>query len=181
MADPARALSVLSALQEAGVSLSIDDFGTGYSSMSYLKRLPVDELKIDRSFVTDMIAEGSDSVLVRSSIDLGHNLGLSVVAEGVEDQATASALADLGCDVLQGYHLARPMDAVSMTTWLANGPGGAPGGPADPGSLCRSTGDGRRARPAGLTRFEDRGSAVRSAGPRVGPVQGRAPRRRALP
>ncbi len=119
MADPAKALVVLTSLQSCGVSLSIDDFGTGYSSMSYLKRLPVDELKIDRSFVMDMIGNSSDSVLVRSSIDLGHNLGLSVVAEGVEDQATVSALAELGCDVLQGYHLARPMDATAMTQWMS--------------------------------------------------------------
>ena len=118
MADPARALAVLTALQQAGVSLSIDDFGTGYSSMSYLKRLPVDELKIDRTFVMDMIGSAGDSVLVRSSIDLGHNLGLSVVAEGVEDQATVHALANLGCDVLQGYHLARPMDTDAMTAWI---------------------------------------------------------------
>ena len=118
MADPAKALAVLTSLQQAGVSLSIDDFGTGYSSMSYLKRLPVDELKIDRSFVMDMIADSGDSVLVRSSIDLGHNLGLTVVAEGVEDQATVDALAGMGCDVLQGFHLARPMDAAAATAWL---------------------------------------------------------------
>ena len=122
MADPAKALAVLTGLQQAGVSLSIDDFGTGYSSMSYLKRLPVDELKIDRSFVMDMIANSSDNVLVRSSIDLGHNLGLSVVAEGVEDQETVQALADLGCDVLQGYHLARPVDAATTTAWIAARP-----------------------------------------------------------
>jgi EAL domain-containing protein (putative c-di-GMP-specific phosphodiesterase class I) len=101
------------------VALSLDDFGTGYSSMSYLKRLPVDELKIDRSFVTDMLAAGSDSVLVRSSIDLGHNLGLVVVAEGVEDQQTMAALGALGCDVVQGYHLARPMPPEVLTGWLA--------------------------------------------------------------
>ena len=122
MADPTKALAVLTSLQQAGISLSIDDFGTGYSSMSYLKRLPVDELKIDRSFVMDMIANSSDNVLVRSSIDLGHNLGLSVVAEGVEDQETVQALADLGCDVLQGYHLARPMDAATTTAWIAARP-----------------------------------------------------------
>src|SRR5262249_48366651 len=115
MTDPARALTVLTALQRAGISLSIDDFGTGYSSMSYLKRLPVDELKIDRSFVLDMLHSDNDTVLVRSSIDLGHNLGLSVVAEGVEDQATADALAELGCDQVQGYHLARPMTADAAT------------------------------------------------------------------
>jgi EAL domain-containing protein (putative c-di-GMP-specific phosphodiesterase class I) len=119
MTDPGRALGILTALQQSGVALSLDDFGTGYSSMSYLKRLPVDELKIDRSFVTDMLAAGSDSVLVRSSIDLGHNLGLVVVAEGVEDSQTMAALGVLGCDVVQGYHLARPMPAEALTRWLA--------------------------------------------------------------
>ncbi len=119
MADPTRALAVLQELQAAGISLSIDDFGTGYSSMSYLKRLPVDELKIDRSFVLEMLTNPSDSVLVRSSIDLGHNLGLAVVAEGVEDEASLQALSDLGCDVVQGYHLGRPMTSEAFTSWLA--------------------------------------------------------------
>ena len=96
----------------------IDDFGTGYSSLSYLQRLPVDELKIDRSFITDMVVNTSDGVLVRSAIDLGHSLGLSVVAEGVEDQVTADALAALGCDVVQGYHLSRPMTAAALSGWL---------------------------------------------------------------
>jgi len=120
MADPARALASLTALQQSGISLSIDDFGTGYSSMSYLKRLPVDELKIDRSFIVDMLGNDGDNVLVRSSIDLGHNLGLTVVAEGVEDQATVTALAGLGCDVLQGYHLAPPMTATATTEWMGS-------------------------------------------------------------
>jgi diguanylate cyclase (GGDEF)-like protein len=119
MADPARALAALTSLKASGISLSIDDFGTGYSSMSYLKRLPVDELKIDRSFVSEMLTNSSDDVLVRSSIDLGHNLGLSVVAEGVEDQETADALTRLGCDVVQGYHLARPMTVAAVTDWFA--------------------------------------------------------------
>jgi len=118
MADPPRAIAVLTALQQAGISLSIDDFGTGYSSMSYLKTLPIDELKIDRCFVMGMLANCSDGVLVRSAIDLGHNLGFSVVAEGVEDQLTMSALAELGCDIVQGYHLARPMSGPELTTWL---------------------------------------------------------------
>jgi diguanylate cyclase (GGDEF)-like protein len=118
MADPQRALTALTELRELGVAISIDDFGTGYSSMSYLKQLPVDELKIDRSFVMDMLAEGHDAVLVRSSIDLGHNLGLAVVAEGVEDEETLNALKLLGCDVVQGYHLARPMPASSFTDWV---------------------------------------------------------------
>ncbi|SNT06546.1 diguanylate cyclase (GGDEF) domain-containing protein [Geodermatophilus pulveris] len=120
MADPERALGALMELRNLGVAISIDDFGTGYSSMSYLKRLPVDELKIDRSFVMDMLAEGHDAVLVRSSIDLGHNLGLAVVAEGVEDEETLTALRALGCDVVQGYHLARPMPASAFTDWVVS-------------------------------------------------------------
>jgi diguanylate cyclase len=118
MADPARALGVLSQLKALGISLSIDDFGTGYSSMSYLKRLPVDELKIDRSFVMEMLADRDDAILVRSSIDLGHNLGMSVVAEGVEDEDTLGVLRELGCDVVQGYHLGRPMAAEALTDWF---------------------------------------------------------------
>jgi diguanylate cyclase (GGDEF)-like protein len=118
MADPARALTVLAELHQSGIALSIDDFGTGYSSMSYLKRLPIDELKIDKGFVIDMLANSGDHVLVRSLIDLGHNLGLSVVAEGVEDEATLTALRELRCDVAQGYHLARPMTGTEFTDWL---------------------------------------------------------------
>lgn len=118
MADPFRALAILTELQQSGISLSIDDFGTGYSSLSYVKHLPVDELKIDQSFITHLLTNSSDRVLVRAAIDLGHNLGLSVVAEGVEDQSTLMALAALGCDLAQGYHLARPMTAAALTDWL---------------------------------------------------------------
>ena len=88
MTDPVRALEVLGRLNEMGVQLSIDDFGTGYSSMAYLKNLPVHELKVDRSFVMQMTSNTSDAVIVRSTVDLGRNLGLRVVAEGVEDQTT---------------------------------------------------------------------------------------------
>jgi diguanylate cyclase (GGDEF)-like protein len=116
--DPERALTTITALHEAGIRLSIDDFGTGYSSMSRLRALPVSELKVDRGFVMGMLANPGDEVLVRSVVELGHNLGLSVVAEGVEDQATLEALARAGCDAVQGYHLARPMAAEAMTAWL---------------------------------------------------------------
>ena len=115
MGDPVRATEVLRRLHALGVSLSIDDFGTGYTSMAYLRRLPVDELKIDRSFVTNMTVNEHDAVLVRTAIDLGHNLGLTVVAEGVEDAAHVSALQALDCDVAQGYHYARPMPAAEVT------------------------------------------------------------------
>jgi diguanylate cyclase (GGDEF)-like protein/PAS domain S-box-containing protein len=118
MRDPAGALVVLRALAAAGIRLSLDDFGTGYSSMTYLRQLPVTELKVDRSFVSDLAAENADAVLVRSAVDLGHNLGLSVVAEGVEDAPTLSALQDLGCDVAQGFYVARPMPADQFGAWL---------------------------------------------------------------
>jgi EAL domain-containing protein (putative c-di-GMP-specific phosphodiesterase class I) len=97
-----------------GVRVSIDDFGTGYSSLSYLKQLPVDELKIDRSFVGSMTVDENQAVIVRSIIDLGHNLGLRVVAEGLEDEATLAQLAALGCDLAQGYYLGRPAPAESV-------------------------------------------------------------------
>ena len=118
MTDPGRALTVLQALDAMGVSLSIDDFGTGYSSMSYLKQLPVSELKIDRSFVMGLTTDADDVVLVQSAVDLGHNLGLNVVAEGVEDQATLSMLAAMGCDDLQGYFVSRPVPADRFGSWL---------------------------------------------------------------
>jgi diguanylate cyclase (GGDEF)-like protein len=116
--DPQRALATLTSLHNVGIQISIDDFGTGYSSMSYLKHLPVSELKVDRSFVFGMVGDADDAVLVRSVIELGHNLGLTVVAEGVEDQATLDALTRAGCDVAQGYHLGRPMAGDAFDTWL---------------------------------------------------------------
>jgi diguanylate cyclase (GGDEF)-like protein len=118
MSDAARCMDVLQRLHELGVRLSIDDFGTGYSSMVHLRRLPVDELKIDRSFVLGMTTMSQDAVLVRTAIDLGHNLGLTVVAEGVEGLEHAMALRDLGCDVAQGYHFARPMSGDAVTELL---------------------------------------------------------------
>jgi diguanylate cyclase (GGDEF)-like protein len=119
MANPALALKTLDGLHELGVRLSIDDYGTGYSSMAYLKRLPVDELKVDRSFVLNMTSRDNDAILVRSAIDLGHNLGLTVVAEGVEGPAHVAALRELGCDIAQGYHFARPMPADQLPQWLS--------------------------------------------------------------
>ena len=119
MGDPERGLTVLRALDGMGVGLSIDDFGTGYSSMSYLKNLPVRELKIDRSFVMGMATDDSDVVLVQSAVDLGHNLGLDVVAEGVEDASTQLSLTAMGCDLVQGYHIRRPVGATELEPWLA--------------------------------------------------------------
>jgi EAL domain-containing protein (putative c-di-GMP-specific phosphodiesterase class I) len=118
MANPALAMEILTGLDELGVRLSIDDYGTGYSSMAYLKRLPVDELKVDRSFILNMTASDNDAILVRSAIDLGHNLGLTVVAEGVEAEEHVRALRALGCDIAQGYHFARPMPAAELAEWL---------------------------------------------------------------
>jgi diguanylate cyclase (GGDEF)-like protein len=118
MADPPRAVALLHQLRDLGVRLSVDDFGTGYSSLSYLKRLPVHEVKIDRSFVAGLAEQGEDMVIVRAIIDLGHHLGLEVVAEGVEDQATWDLLASMGCDLVQGWHLARPMPSAELRPWL---------------------------------------------------------------
>jgi diguanylate cyclase len=118
MADPDGALAVLHQLHEMGVRLSVDDFGTGYSSMAYLRILPVDELKVDRSFVMDMTSDCNDNVLVQSAVDLGHNLGLTVVAEGVEDLETLTALRHIGADIVQGYYLGRPMSADLLEQWV---------------------------------------------------------------
>jgi EAL domain-containing protein (putative c-di-GMP-specific phosphodiesterase class I) len=118
MADPQRTMQVLGLLRDIGVSLSIDDFGTGYSSLAYLKRLEAHELKIDRSFVFAMTSNSNDAVIVRSTIELGHNLGLRLVAEGVEDAETWSMLKALGCDVIQGYHLSRPLAADQIGGWI---------------------------------------------------------------
>ena len=117
MADPGRTAAVLGALANVGVGLSIDDFGTGYSSMRYLTRLGAHELKIDRSFVMGMSANPDDAVIVRSIIELGHSLGMRVVAEGVETAAVWSALTDLDCDLGQGYLLSRPMPAAEVRLW----------------------------------------------------------------
>jgi diguanylate cyclase (GGDEF)-like protein len=119
MADPGRGVAVLHQLRDLGVRLSVDDFGTGYSSLSYLQRLPVQEVKIDRSFVTDLSSESENVAIVRAIIDLGRHLGLEVVAEGVEDAATWDLLREIGCDVVQGWHLARAMPTGDLVGWLA--------------------------------------------------------------
>ncbi|MEN1728350.1 MAG: EAL domain-containing protein [Pseudomonadota bacterium] len=116
--DPVRALESLNALRALGVSIAIDDFGTGYSSLSYLKRLPVHVLKIDKSFVQDMLTDESDATIVRSIIELAHRFGLTAVAEGVEDQATLNALTELDCDQAQGFHFCRPLPARKFVNWL---------------------------------------------------------------
>jgi EAL domain-containing protein (putative c-di-GMP-specific phosphodiesterase class I) len=135
MTDPAHALQVLDRLNELGVQVSIDDFGTGYSSMAHLKTLPVHELKVDRSFVSQMTSNASDAVIVRSTVDLGRNLGLRVVAEGVEDPATVRELEALGCDAIQGYYISRPVAPDELIRWLDQQRAATP--------------DSSRARPAG--------------------------------
>jgi len=116
--DPARALALLDAIAALGVNLSIDDFGTGYSSLSHLARMPVHEVKIDRSFVQGLESDLEFAPVVRSAIDMGHGLGLKVVAEGIETEAAALRLRNMGCDIAQGYLYARPMPLADFETWL---------------------------------------------------------------
>jgi len=118
MTDPRRAMSILTKLSQIGVRLSVDDFGTGYSSLAYLKQLPVSALKIDKSFVMTMTEDEGNAKIVQSTIDLGHNLGLEVVAEGIEHETAYSQLAALGCDYAQGYFLSKPIPPRKMTKWL---------------------------------------------------------------
>ncbi len=118
MTDPARARRLLTALAEIGVTIAIDDFGTGYSSLTHLKDLPVHQLKIDQSFVTNMIDDPNNAIIVRSVVDLGHSLGFQIVAEGVEDQRTWDKLTQIGCDTAQGFFLAKPMPAHNFNGWL---------------------------------------------------------------
>jgi len=114
--------NILTRLHDMGEKLAIDDFGTGYSSLAYLQRLPVDEIKIDRSFVTSLATASDDEVIVRSTIDLAHNLSMTVVAEGVEDENVLKMLAEQECDAAQGYFFARPFPAQKLTTWLTESP-----------------------------------------------------------
>jgi len=117
MDQPDRALATLQELAAVGVGLSVDDFGTGYSSLAYLQRLPVNELKIDRSFVLGLAGNPSDGEIVRSTVGLGHNLGLSIVAEGVEDERSLAFLRNVGCDIAQGFFIARPMPGDAVLEW----------------------------------------------------------------
>jgi diguanylate cyclase (GGDEF)-like protein len=122
VSDLPMARQILRRLRSLGAKLSIDDFGTGYSSLSYLSKLPLDELKIDRSFVLDLEAGPQGTAVVQTIIDLGHDLGLRVVAEGVESDATIETLDSLGCDQVQGFHVSRPLGADALEDWLATGP-----------------------------------------------------------
>lgn len=118
MANPGRSIEVLNKLNKMGVRLSIDDFGTGFSSLSYLKQLPVNEIKIDKSFVMDMIENDNDATIVRSTIELGHNLGLKVIAEGVESLNTFTLLSRSHCDFCQGFYVSKPMSAQDFSLWM---------------------------------------------------------------
>jgi EAL domain-containing protein (putative c-di-GMP-specific phosphodiesterase class I) len=120
MSDPRRAQAVLRQLRSQGLWLSIDDYGTGYSSLGYLRELPVHEVKLDRSFVSDMGTDPRTAAIVRSTIDLSKSLGIQMVAEGVEDATAQDLLTGWGCVVAQGYHIARPMPAAQLTPWLRN-------------------------------------------------------------
>ena len=119
MADPVRAMAVIADVDAMGVKLAIDDFGTGYSSLANLKRLPVSEIKIDKSFILNMNEDRNDAVIVRSTIDLARSLGLGVVAEGVESESVLDELTRLGCDLAQGYYLSRPVPGAQLTRWLS--------------------------------------------------------------
>ena len=118
MGDLGRGAEMLSQLHQMGVAVAVDDFGTGYSSLSYLKRLPINTLKIDKSFLVDVAHNDSDALIVRSIIDLGHNLGFQVVAEGVEDLAALDLLTRLGCDAAQGFHISHPLPQLRFDDWL---------------------------------------------------------------
>lgn len=118
-------------LKALGIRFLIDDFGTGYSSLVYLKELPVDAIKIDKSFIINMMSNERNAVIARSTIDLGHNLGLKVVAEGVESKEVYDCLAAMGCDAAQGYYMSRPLPVAEFTCWLKESPWGMKVGPAE--------------------------------------------------
>ena len=118
MMNPERSLDILNEFHQLGFGVSIDDFGTGYSSLAYLKNLPADEIKIDKSFVMNMANDRKDESIVKAAVDLAHTLGLRIVAEGVEDQKTFDILTDMGCDYAQGYYMAKPMPCGDLMKWI---------------------------------------------------------------
>ena len=117
MVDPEVAKQTMRHLAELGVSVAIDDFGTGYSSLAYLTDLPIGELKIDKSFVRAMGSDARNAIVVRSTIELAHNLGLRTVAEGIEDAFTFERLRALGCELAQGFHMSKPLPATGLVSW----------------------------------------------------------------
>ena len=126
MAYPGLALRILQNLRDIGVRLSVDDYGTGYSSLTYLKDLPVTELKIDKEFITGLTSDPGRAIIVQNATDLGHALGLTVVAEGVEDETTLTALNDINIDVAQGFHIGRPMPEKRLHHWITERTSNAP-------------------------------------------------------
>jgi EAL domain-containing protein (putative c-di-GMP-specific phosphodiesterase class I) len=143
--EPDRPMSTLRRLHELGVRLAVDDFGTGYSSLSYLRRLPVDEVKIDRSFVQGMASDSGDYAIVRAIVDLTRHFALNVVAEGVENETTVTLLEDVGCKVGQGFLFSRALPFERFEAWLGLQPGGPP--PAETSSsLPEQPGGERRLR-----------------------------------
>ncbi|MGI4895146.1 MAG: EAL domain-containing protein, partial [Janthinobacterium lividum] len=118
MVDPERARFILQGLRDQGIRIAVDDYGTGYSSLAYLRQLPIDDLKLDKSFLTDLAADPRALAIVQSTIVLAHSLGLRLVAEGVEDEDTRRELAAAGCDVLQGWYYARALPPTELDNWL---------------------------------------------------------------
>ena len=118
MGDRVRAQQILTALRRTGVHVAVDDFGTGYSSLAYLRELPIDELKLDRCFVASMGDDDRSFAIVQSAIDLAHSLGLRMVAEGVEDAATAHSLSMVGCDEAQGFYFSHALPPADLVRWL---------------------------------------------------------------
>jgi EAL domain-containing protein (putative c-di-GMP-specific phosphodiesterase class I) len=145
MADRVGAQRILAGLRHHGVRVSVDDFGTGYSSLAYLKELPIDELKLDRSFVSGMVGDDRSMAIVRSTISLAHSLGLRLVAEGVEDAATSKELAAAGCDVEQGWFYAAALAPPALEAWLEEyaGDGVRAGSPGQPVPAERQAGSVR--------------------------------------
>ncbi|HHJ80271.1 MAG TPA: GGDEF domain-containing protein, partial [Candidatus Tenderia electrophaga] len=120
MYDPIQANQTLSQLHAMGIKLSIDDFGTGYSSLAYLKQLPINEIKVDKSFVSAMLEQNADKIIVRSTIDLAHNMGHQVIAEGVDNAEVLELLREMDCDLAQGYYISHPLAAEELRKWLYN-------------------------------------------------------------
>jgi diguanylate cyclase (GGDEF)-like protein len=142
MTDPPRTFELLNKLSAMGLRIAIDDFGTGYSSLTYLKKLPVTTLKIDKSFVCGMVTDSNDAAIVRTSIDLAHNLGLKVVAEGVENEVALKQLKSLGCDLAQGHYVGRPFSRTELAQWLAQSAWGLNGAELDPEQGLSALGSG---------------------------------------
>jgi EAL domain-containing protein (putative c-di-GMP-specific phosphodiesterase class I) len=118
MTDPERALGVIERINKMGFELAVDDFGTGYSSLAYLKKMPLSELKIDKSFVLDINKNENDAIIVKATINLAHNLGLLVTAEGVENEHILNKIKEYGCDIVQGYYFAKPLSVADFNDWM---------------------------------------------------------------